>query len=262
MRADYSASGIERWIRPRSRTVNPAQPIQHEGTRRLLAWAVHGFTASGAVVAVLACVDIAAGDLSRAALWMLLALFIDAVDGTFARAVDVKRTLPAVDGRRLDDIVDFLNYVIVPVLFLLAIGALAPPALAAAAVLASCYGFSQRDAKTADAFFLGWPSYWNVLALSVWLLDLAPALSSTLVLICAALVFVPLKYLYPSRMTTLRLTTNLGALAWMLLIAFAALDLERARALHLPEISLVYPAYYVAGSAWLGGWLRPRDMRP
>jgi len=242
--------------------VNRAQPVRHHGTRRLLAWAVHAFTASGAVVAVLACVDIAAGDLSRAALWMLLALFIDAVDGTFARAVDVKHTLPAVDGRRLDDIVDFLNYVIVPVLFLLAIGALVPPGLAAVAILASCYGFSQREAKTADAFFLGWPSYWNVLALSVWLLDLAPALSSTLVLICAALVFVPLKYLYPSRMTTLRLTTNLGALAWMLLIAFAALDLERARALRLPELSLVYPAYYVAGSAWLGGWLRPRDLQP
>ncbi|MDH3521081.1 MAG: hypothetical protein OEM49_11550, partial [Myxococcales bacterium] len=181
----------------------------------LLAWCVHAFTASGALVALITLVELAAGDLSRAALWMLVALSIDSVDGTFARAVDVGRVLPGVDGRRLDDLVDFLNYVIVPVVFLLEIGALAPPVLAAVPILASSYGFSQRDAKTRDGFFLGWPSYWNVLALSIWLVGIGPWLATGLVLVCALLVFVPLKYVYPSQMRSLRLTTNLGALAWI-----------------------------------------------
>ena len=82
--------------------------------------------------------------------------------------------IPRVDGRRLDDIVDFLNFVIVPVVFMVASGHLSSSAWAVAPILASAYGFSQHDSKTEDHFFLGWPSYWNVVALYLWLLDLTP----------------------------------------------------------------------------------------
>jgi phosphatidylcholine synthase len=222
----------------------------------LIAWSVHAFTASGALAALAALVEIAAGELGHAALWMLVALSIDSVDGFFARAADVSRVLPAIDGRRLDDLVDFLNYVIVPVVFMLAIGALEPPIVAAVPILASSYGFSQREAKTEDAFFLGWPSYWNVVAISVWLLELSSGMATAVVLVCAILVFVPLKYVYPSRMSTQKLATNLGALGWILLMAYASFDPERARTLRLPELSLLYPAYYIGISVQQGGWLR------
>src|SRR5687767_8421729 len=119
------------------------------------AWSVHLFTASGAVLAVFALWEIQRGGFARAAIYMLAALAIDSVDGTLARRVGVAQRLPGIDGRRLDDVVDYLNYAIVPVVFLLALGAFTHEGLAALPVLASAYGFAQVDAKTEDDFFLG-----------------------------------------------------------------------------------------------------------
>jgi phosphatidylcholine synthase len=91
-------------------------------TSVVLAWGVHLFTASGAVVGALALLSIWAGEFGNAALLMLCALFIDAVDGSLARAVGVSKVLPNVDGRRLDDMVDYLNFVVVPLVFMTAAG--------------------------------------------------------------------------------------------------------------------------------------------
>jgi len=140
-------------------------------SRVALALGVHGLTASGAVVGVAALLAIGAQDFSLAALLMLVALFIDSVDGTLARAARVKEVLPRFDGRRLDDMVDYLNYVIVPCVFLVAGGLLPHWWAAAPPIPASAYGFSQVDAKTEDDFFLGFPSYWNVIAIYAWLLE-------------------------------------------------------------------------------------------
>ncbi len=223
------------------------------------AWGVHAFTASGAVVGALALVAIAAGDLARAALLMLVGLLIDSVDGTLARVVGVARVLPQVDGRRLDDMVDYLNYVIVPAVFLVAAGSVLHWGLAALPILASAYGFSQTQAKTDDDFFLGWPSYWNVVALYLWLLGVSPAAGTAWVCLFAALVFVPMKYLYLSRMPVLRRSTNVLAGIWMLCLAASVVLPERTRALRLVELSLVFPAWYVVLSLWLGGLRRPRQ---
>lgn len=220
------------------------------------AWGVHAFTASGAVVGAAALVAIAAGDLARAALLMLVGLVIDSVDGTLARKVGVARVLPQVDGRRLDDIVDYLNYVIVPAVFLVAAGSVLHWGWAALPVLASAYGFSQAQAKTDDGFFLGWPSYWNVVALYLWLLGISPAAGTAWVVLFTGLVFVPIKYVYPSRMPVLRRSTAALAGLWILVLAGAVLWPEPSRALHLAEISLAFPAWYVLLSLWLGGLRR------
>jgi phosphatidylcholine synthase len=221
-----------------------------------LAWGVHAFTASGAVVAVLALLASAAGEYRAAVLWMLVALAIDAVDGTLARAVRVKEALPGVDGRRLDDVVDYLNYAVVPAVFLVACGAVPHWGFAAVPVLASAYGFSQASAKTDDHFFLGFPSYWNVVAIYAFGLDLAPAATAALLLVLSVLVFVPLKYVYPSRTRRLRLASNAGAGLWTALVAAAFAFPERLAGAALLELSLVYPAYYLAVSCWLGEWFR------
>ncbi|MDJ0787133.1 MAG: CDP-alcohol phosphatidyltransferase family protein, partial [Myxococcota bacterium] len=118
--------------------------------RRGLAWGVHGLTASGAVVGVLSLLAIQAGAYRTAAIWMLVAFVIDSVDGTLARRVGVSWVVPRIDGRRLDDVVDFLNYVIVPAVFFMGTGTLSHWAWVAIPVLASAYGFSQVAAKTDD----------------------------------------------------------------------------------------------------------------
>jgi phosphatidylcholine synthase len=230
--------------------------VRELGPRRVgLAWGVHAFTASGAVVGAVALLAVVAGNLPQAAILMIAALAIDSVDGTMARAVRVAEVLPGIDGRRLDDIVDFLNYVIVPVVFLVAAGYL-DPWWAAAPILASAYGFAQHDAKTEDDFFLGFPSYWNVVALYVWLLDAEPLTATVVVVALSVAVFVPLKYVYPSKMPVLRRTTNaLGGL-WVVALALAVAAPELARRVRLAEITLAYPAWYFLLSFRYGGLAR------
>ncbi len=239
-----------------------AQPVDASRARVAAAWGVHAFTASGAVVGALALIAIWAGDLPRAAILLLIGLWIDSVDGTLARKVGVSWVLPQVDGRRLDDMVDYLNYVIVPAVFLVAAGSLVHWAFAALPPLASAYGFSHTEAKTEDDYFLGWPSYWNVVALYLWLLE-TPALVGTLcVCLFAALVFVPIKYLYISRMPVLRRSSALLAALWLAAMAIAVLWPEVARSYHLVHLSLAFPVYYLVLSLWQGGIHRRSDGTP
>ena len=229
-----------------------------ERVRIGLAWGVHLFTASGAVVGALALLAVQRGSLRDAALWMLLAMAIDSIDGGLARAVGVSRVLPGFDGRRLDDIVDYLNYAIVPCVFLAAGGLVPHWAAVVPPILASAYGFSQVDAKTEDDFFLGFPSYWNVIAIYAWLLEVGPRTTALFLAGFSLLVFVPLKYAYPSKLRVWRRTSYALTAAAAAAVAWSVLEPERARALHVPELSLAYPAGYFLLSLHLGGWLRRR----
>jgi len=230
---------------------------------RWIAWSVHAFTASGAAIALYALIAIATDRPALAVQLMLAALVIDAVDGTLARAARVTVHVPELDGRRLDDIVDYLNYVIVPVFFLWAGGFAAHPAWLAAPVLASAYGFARVDAKTEDDFFLGFPSYWNVLAIYLWLLDVGPVASTAWLGALSAAVFVPLKYLYPSKLEPLRLRRAfaIGGMIWGGALVAGASRAEWTRDVPLAELSLVYPIAYVGLSLARGGLHRARPRR-
>jgi len=226
--------------------------------RPILAWGIHLYTALGAVVGVWSLLAIAEGAWRRAVLLMLVGLFVDSTDGMMARALDVPGLIPRFDGRRLDDMVDFLNYVIVPAVFLVATGLLPHWAWAAAPVLASAYGFSHVQAKTEDDFFLGFPSYWNVVAVYAWLLGLSPGVTTAIVIGLSVLVFVPFKYVYASRLPVWRRTTYALAILCILLVALAVVDPERERARRLAQISLLFPAWYLLLSFRLGGLRRRR----
>ncbi|MCH2173301.1 CDP-alcohol phosphatidyltransferase family protein [Myxococcota bacterium] len=226
--------------------------------RRAAAWSVHLFTASGAIAGIAALLAINAEQPRIALLWMLLALFIDSVDGMLARRVQVSEVLPHVDGRRLDDMVDFFNYVLVPSVFMTATGLLAHWTFAIFPILASSYGFSRFDAKTDDGFFLGFPSYWNVVALYGWLLGVSSGLGTAIVIVLSGCVFIPYKFLYPSQMTILW-RTNVGlSVTCMAFAVLAVATPEMGRRLYLAELSLLYPLFYLAISFRLGGIRRHR----
>lgn len=233
---------------------HPAAPSAAFGVgRRLAAWAVHMLTASGAVVALLALSAIHRGRWAEAFGWMALALAIDSIDGTLARAVAVRTVLPGFDGARLDDVIDYLNYTLVPLALIYASGRLpAPLALPAVAfvLLASAYGFAQTDAKTGDGYFKGFPSYWNILAFYLHALDTPPWFGATMLLLFGILVFVPTYYVYPSRNPRFRTVTITMGAAWAVaaLTILARLD-DAPRALVLG--SLLYPAYYLGLSFYL-----------
>jgi len=227
-------------------------------TRKLAAAAVHLFTASGAVWGLFALFEILRGDLAFAVVYMLIALTIDSVDGFFARRLAVSEYLPRIDGRRMDDIVDYLNFVIVPCVFIWKAGNVLGPIWLAIPVLASAFGFSRKDAKTDDNFFLGFPSYWNVLAFYLWLFDFS-ALAGTLWIVGLAIaVFIPFKYLYPSRLENrpLRYFTSYSGLLWAIVLGWTVLNPEIAGRYHLAELSLAYPALYMGLSFKLGGLYR------
>ncbi len=239
--------------------------------RIVLAWGVHLYTALGLVCAAGMVVLIFRGDEAgfRQAFWlMLLATVIDATDGTLARMVRIKQVLPGFDGRRLDDLVDFLTYVGLPLLLIWRADLM--PASTAGwlllPLLAAAYGFCQAEAKTDEGHFLGFPSYWNLIAFYLYALRPLPdwfVLGS--IIVPAVLTFVPSLYLYPSQQGWLnRLSWMLGV-PWAVLLAVVLWKMgdPDGVARELALASLIYPAYYLAAS-WVvtvQQWRRRRARR-
>ena len=229
-------------------------PNEHPSSaERWGAWAVHAYTASGVVWAFLATVAVFQDDLRTAFLWLFVAVFVDGTDGFLARWARVKERLPHFSGSKLDDIVDYLTFVFVPAL-IVAQASLVPRPLvvlvAAAMLLSSAYGFVSADAKTDDQFFTGFPSYWNIVVLYLVVLGLPPAANAAMLLTLAALVFVRIGYVYPSRTTTLRtLTLALTGVCGVLLLVLIYQLPDRART--LAWVSLLFPAYYTVLSVVL-----------
>ena len=177
---------------------------------------VHLLTASGAVVGLWGLVAAADGRFRDAFIAMIVATAIDAVDGWLARRLDVRRRTPNIDGARLDDIVDYGTFVVLPAFVLIELD-LSPAGwawpLAAAMLLSSAYGFARTDAKTADAF-TGFPSYWNIAVFYLAAAELSRALNAVAILALAALVFVPIGYVYPTKTPVLRRTTMVLSAIW------------------------------------------------
>jgi phosphatidylcholine synthase len=214
--------------------------------QKAAAWSVHAYTALGAVCGFGSLLASVAQDYRTAFLWLVAATAIDATDGVLARAADVKAHTPTFDGARLDDIVDYLTYVIAPVFLLYQAGSLPQgwgAAVGAIVLLSSAYGFASGDAKSDDYFFTGFPSYWNIVAVYLYAAELSPFVNAGILLALAALVFVRIGWVYPSRTPVLRgLTTALGGIwAVMVLLIIRALpDASPA----LVAISLFFPVYY------------------
>lgn len=123
---------------------------------RALAMSVHLFTASGALWALLTLDAIMADDYRMAFLWMFVAMFVDSVDGPLARSLDVKRHAPHIDGARLDDVIDYINYTFVPIVLLIHAGWLPDPAplWAAFPLVASALAFSNTESKDTEVLNL------------------------------------------------------------------------------------------------------------
>jgi phosphatidylcholine synthase len=185
--------------------------------------------------------------------WLWLQVVIDATDGFLARRARVSERIPWFDGSKLDDIVDYLTYVFVPALFvwravLVPDGWTMPVAIAI--LVASGYGFSRKDAKTPDHFFTGFPSYWNALVFYLIVAGWSSSVNAAVLLTFVVLVFVPIRYIYPSRTPVLRTFTNVIGSIWsalMLLMLWQYPAVSKT----VMWVSLAFPAYYIALSLWL-----------
>ena len=215
---------------------------------------VHVYTASGAALALLIVLAAVEGHAVKALALGLVALVIDGTDGMLARRMRVKERIPSFDGALLDNIVDYLTYAFAPMLLLLSDDRLPAGSLGTAVavlpLLASGFQFCRVDAKTDDHMFLGFPSYWNVIAFYAVVLDLTPAVVTTVLLVCSALVFVPIGYLYPSRTLAFRRTSLVLSVLWLLSYAVLLVQVPDPSPL-VVAVSLGYVGYYVVVSLFL-----------
>jgi phosphatidylcholine synthase len=220
----------------------------------ILAWIVHLYTASSAVFAFLATRAILDYRFRDAFFWLATAVVIDCTDGAFARAARVSHRLPWFNGAKLDDIVDYLTYVFVPAVFVWR-SLLVPDdwtlPVTGAMLVSSAYGFNREDAKTSDHFFTGFPSYWNIVVFYLFVMHLAPQVNAMVLLGLAVLVFVPIRYLYPSRTPKWRgVTIGLG-IAWGVVMLTMLWQLPQISP-PLLWTSFVFPAYYFILSLAIG----------
>jgi phosphatidylcholine synthase len=230
---------------------------------RVAAWGVHLYTAIGLVLAARMAMLLVRGGAEafrEAFVLMLVATLVDATDGTLARKVKVKAVLPGFDGRKLDDIIDFLTYTFLPLMLVWRAGLLPEGAEAwlLLPLLASAYGFCQVEAKTDDGYFLGFPSLWNVVAFYLYVLHLPGWLAVAILASLGLLTFVPSRYLYPSAQPgKLNLTSNILAALWcvLLLVVMCRLPAGPSTTVDdttwwLAAASLYFPAFYMVAS-WM-----------
>ena len=185
--------------------------------KKIAAWAVHGFTGSGAVLGLLAIISILNNDAVGAFLWLGLALLIDGIDGTLARKVDVNKQTPNIDGTILDSIVDYLNYVIIPSLMIywfqmvpIWFELIAPSAI----ILCSLYTFANLKMKTEDYYFRGFPAVWNIAVLYFFILGTHEYINIIVIVVCIILTFTPVKFVHPLRVEDLRNLTIFFTIVW------------------------------------------------
>jgi len=225
---------------------------------KLRAYAVHVFTALGGVLAFFAAMELCAAQPNPVVVFIYLAIagVVDALDGPMARRWNVLEHAPSIDGAKLDDIIDFLNFTFLPLLLIWRMGWVPEPAVLwiLPALVASLFGFTNTRAKqSGDGFFLGFPSYWNLVAFYVglWAVYFGPGPAGWALLILAALTVLPVRFIYPNQVSAAwRGSVLIGGSVW-----FAVLLAMLPFYLDVPEwimwFSLSYPAFYALLSMYL-----------
>jgi phosphatidylcholine synthase len=218
----------------------------------MAAWMVHAYTALGLVAGLVALIAVAHNRPREMFVVLVVACIIDATDGTLARLVDVMKWTPDFDGRKLDDITDYLNYVVVPMVFVYQsnILPLAWLPIGGLVLLASGYAFCRLDTPTSKASFTGFPSYWNVVVLYLYLLGLSPSAAGTILLVLVVLVFVPVDYVSPFIPPVLLPVNIVLVVMWlaMLFMIFSNFDEPNPR---LVLLSLIFPIFHIVLSHYV-----------
>jgi phosphatidylcholine synthase len=192
--------------------------------RNAAGFLVHVLTASGGAVALLALYAAIERDFPKTFAWLGLALFIDAIDGTLARAARVTETAATINGAALDLIVDFLTYVVAPIVAVWRSDLMPSPAafwIGLIVIISSALYFADTRMKTKDNWFRGFPALWNVFVLYLFVFRLPWLVNAAAMLIAAALMFAPVVFVHPLRVVRMRPMTIAATVAWVVFAAAA-----------------------------------------
>ncbi len=232
--------------------------------KRYGGYLVHVYTASTLFFVVFGMQWIFEGQYRLALVAMTITILIDATDGMLARKYRVKETAARVDGETLDNVVDFLSYVFLPMLFMIKAEMLILPVSiwVSFVLFASAFGFSRTTAKLADkGFFVGFPSYWNILVFYLFLLNTPPVFNTILVTVLACLVFVPVGFLYVSRLKRWRTLHFILGGIWGILCLIALPTQDPALRSNILLLSLAYPIFYTLHSLWLNWHYHVQELK-
>ena len=191
--------------------------IKNVDKDKIAAWAVHSFTASGAVLGFLALISIFNNDQVGSFLWLGLALLVDGLDGTIARKIGVVDKAPNIDGSTLDNLIDYLNYVIIPSLMIYWFQ-MVPNGweiiIPAGTFAVSLYTFANINMKTTDYYFSGFPALWNIVVLYFYILNTNQYINLIVIILLSILTFIPIKFVHPLRVKKLRNITIFCTIIW------------------------------------------------
>lgn len=186
--------------------------------QRLAAWGVHAFTLSGLLFAVLAVLALIDGEIAMMWLWLGIAMAVDAVDGTLARKAEVKRRVPWFDGGTVDIVVDCLTWTFIPALFMYLHlpwgGGPLPAVLLVVVLVSSMFCYANEGWKSADYYFVGFPAAWNIVAVTLWVLQTDDVVNVAVTLLLAVLTLVPTHYTHPFRVRRFMALNILAITAW------------------------------------------------
>ena len=194
-------------------------------TQHARALAVHLFTATGAVFAMLAMLAAVDGKWSLMFLWLVVAFVVDGFDGPMARRYDVKTHAPEFDGVLLDLIIDYLTYVFIPAFALFKSGLMDGWTGWFAIIVitfTSALYFADTRMKTKDNSFSGFPGCWNMLVIVIFAVEPNFWVSLALVTVLAIAMFLPIKFIHPVRTERWRLVSLPMAVAWTFFAGWAA----------------------------------------
>ena len=194
-------------------------------TSHVKALLVHYLTATGAVFAMLAMLAAVDARWDLMFLWLVVAFFVDGIDGPLARHYDVKKNAAEFDGVLLDLIIDYLTYVFIPAFALFKSGLMDGWTGWFAIIVitfTSAMYFADTRMKTKDNSFSGFPGCWNMLVLVIFALEPNFWVSLALVTVLAVAMFLPLKFVHPVRTERWRMITLPLALAWTFFAGWAA----------------------------------------
>lgn len=189
------------------------------------AFSVHILTASGSFLAFLALVAAAEHRFVPMFWWLGAALLVDGIDGPIARKVDVQAVLPNWSGIMLDNVIDYVTYVLLPAFALYESGMIGRPMSFAAAgliVMSSAIYYADTGMKTAENFFSGFPVAWNMVIFTLFVVHPSEEVAFGAILISVILTFLPIHFLHPVRVVRLR-HLNLTIFGIWSLLSVAAL---------------------------------------
>ncbi len=190
------------------------------------AFSVHLLTASGSFLAFLGVVAAAEHRFVDMFWWLGLALLVDGIDGPIARKVKVKEVLPNWSGDTLDNIIDYVTYVLLPAFALYQSGMIGEPwsfFAAGAIVVSSAVYYADMGMKTDEYFFSGFPVVWNMVIFTLFVIDASAMTALIVVSVSVVLTFFPINFLHPVRVKRLRALNLAVCLLWCALGGYSLL---------------------------------------